>query len=212
MRSRPAVVLTALVSLLAALAGCSSLKRFAYEGFGRDEWQQPARVVEALEIEPGDRVADLGAGGGYFTFRLADAVGPEGVVYAVDVDPDMTALLRERAADEGYANVRVVDAAPDDPRLPAGAVDLVFTSNTYHHIPDRVAYFARLEEVLAPGGRVAIVELRDEGFFAGLFGHATNEEKIRREMEAAGYRLTAQHDFLERQSFLIFAPASGDKG
>ncbi len=212
MSSRHAVRLKALVLLLAVLAGCTSFKRFAYEGFGRDDWQQPARVVEALEIEPGDRVADLGAGGGYFTFRLADATGPEGVVYAVDVDPDMTAFLRERAAAEGYANVRVIDAAPDDPRLPAGGVDLIFTSNTYHHIPDRVAYFARLEEVLAPGGRVAILELRNEGLFSGCFGHGTSEEEIRREMEAAGYRLAARHDFLDRQSFLVFVPASREAG
>ena len=66
--------------------GCAGLKRCAYEGFDRDDWQAPERVVEVLGIEPGDRIADVGAGGGYFTFRLADAVGAQGLVYAVDVD------------------------------------------------------------------------------------------------------------------------------
>ncbi|MEW6271250.1 MAG: methyltransferase domain-containing protein [Thermodesulfobacteriota bacterium] len=194
--------------MLSLCGGCTSVKRFGYEGFGRDDWQQPARVVETLRIEPGDRVADLGAGGGYFTFRLADAVGPDGVVYGVDVDPGMIAYLRDRAADEGYANVQVVEAASDDARLPAGAIDLLFTCNTYHHIPDQQAYFARAKQALAPGGRVAIVEYRDEGFFATLFGHATGEEAIERDMEAAGYRLEGRYDFLDRQSFLVFVPAA----
>ncbi|HEY8515603.1 MAG TPA: class I SAM-dependent methyltransferase [Candidatus Binatia bacterium] len=194
--------------LLSLCIGCSSIKRFGYEGFGRDEWQQPARVVETLQIEPRAKVADLGAGGGYFTFRLADAVGPQGIVYAVDVDPDMTGYLRERAAKEGYTNVTVVEAAADDPRLPAGSVDLLFTCNTYHHIPDARAYFARVKQVLAPDGRIAIIETRDEGFFGGAFGHSTNADTIRSDMEAAGYRLVAAYDFLPQQSFQVFAPAS----
>ena len=83
-------VVAALAVLLVLLAGgCNKLKRSAYDGFGRDGWQQPDRVIEALALEPGARVADLGAGGGYFTFRLADATGPDGLVYAVDVDPGM---------------------------------------------------------------------------------------------------------------------------
>src|SRR5512143_1493294 len=99
--------------------GCASWKKFAYEGFGRDRWQQPERVIDALGVRPGERVADLGAGGGYFTFRLADAVGPTGRVYAVDVDPDLLAYLRERAAREGRSNVEVIEATADDPHLPA---------------------------------------------------------------------------------------------
>jgi arsenite methyltransferase len=185
------------IGLVWLAAGCTSFKRFAYEGLGRDDWQRPEHVVETLRIEKGARIADLGAGGGYFTFRLADAAGPDGLVWAVDVDPGMVAFVRERSAADGYENVRVVEAAPDDPRLPSGAIDLVFTCNTYHHIPDRVAYFSRLRRALAPGGRVAIVEHRGEGFFARLFGHATGDDVIRREMEAAGYRLDAAHDFLE---------------
>ncbi len=133
-------------------SGCSGWKRFAYEGFRRDSWQQPDRVIEELGIEPGDYVADLGAGGGYFTFRLAEAVGPGGVVYAVDVDEDMTGHLAERAADEGHRNVEVILGGYDDPRLPDGEVDLLFTSNTYHHIQDRVAYFANLRRDLNPMG------------------------------------------------------------
>ncbi|MDP8957777.1 MAG: hypothetical protein M3N51_00920, partial [Actinomycetota bacterium] len=77
------------------------LKRFGYSGLRRDRWQQPERVVAELGLQPGDRVADLGAGGGYFTFRLARAVGPSGVVYAVDTDRDVPSSLSERAVREG---------------------------------------------------------------------------------------------------------------
>jgi ubiquinone/menaquinone biosynthesis C-methylase UbiE len=192
------------VALALATSACGAWKRFAYSGPGRDDWQQPERVVAALALAPGARVADLGAGGGYFTFRLADAVGPSGVVYAVDVDPDMLSYLRERAAAEKRANVVVIDAAYDDPRLPDGDVDLVLVVNTYHHLRGRIAYFGRVKRALRPGGRLAIIELAEGGFPAG---HFTSPEVIRDELEAAGYALAAQHDFLERQSFLVFTPS-----
>jgi predicted methyltransferase len=199
---RPAALLAA---ALVAASGCTDLKRFAYEGVGRDGWQQPERVVAALGIRPGDRVADLGAGGGYFTFRLAEAVGPEGRVFAVDVDPGMAEHLAERAREAGHANVEVVLAAEDDPRLPDGAVDLLFTCNTYHHLGERSAYFERVRDDLAPGGRVAVIELNGSGLFDGLFGHHTSAETIQSEMEAAGYRLVDKPGFLEKQHFLIFS-------
>ena len=199
----PRVWITAL--LVASLSGCAAWKRIAYDGFfGRDGWQQPERVVEVLEIRPGARVADLGAGGGYFTFRLADAVGPDGRVYAVDVDRDMTDYLGERAREEGLDNVVVVLAQYDDPLLPEAGVDLIFTVNTYHHFKDRSAYFARAARALAPGGRVAVIDFRPEGLFQRLFPHSTSAEVIRTEMESAGYRLDAEYDFLEDQSFQVF--------
>jgi ubiquinone/menaquinone biosynthesis C-methylase UbiE len=194
-------LLCASLALALATSACGAWKRFAYSGPGRDEWQQPERVIAALALAPGARVADLGAGGGYFTFRLADAVGPSGLVYAVDVDPDMLSYLRERAAAEQRANVVVVEAAYDDPRLPEAGVELVLVVNTYHHLEGRVAYFERVKQALRPGGRLAIIELREGGFPAG---HFTSPEVIQSELEAAGYALAARHDFLERQSFLVF--------
>jgi ubiquinone/menaquinone biosynthesis C-methylase UbiE len=202
--ARTAIVIALL--LLPALGGCAGAKRCAYEGMGRDDWQQPERVIDALAIAPGDRIADLGAGSGYFTFRLAEATGPQGRVYAVDVDDDMLGYLRERVAEAGAGNVEVVKADFDDPNLPDGTIDLLFTSNTYHHIDDRSDYFARVREDLSPRGRVAVVELSDAGWFARTFGHTTAKEEITREMEAAGYALAADHDFLDRQHFLVFAP------
>jgi arsenite methyltransferase len=186
------------------LAGCAQLKQCAYEGVNRDDWQQPQRVIAALNIRPGDRVADLGSGGGYFTFRLAEAVGPAGRVYAVDIDRDMVDLIAKRVKQETLSNIEPVLAKPDDPLLPKAGVDLIFTSNTYHHIDKRIAYFANLRKYLRPGGRVAIIDFDRRSWFEGLFRHYTPTEFIKPEMEQAGYSLQEDLDFLDRQSFLIF--------
>lgn len=193
------------VALLAA--GCARIKQCAYEGFSRDQWQKPDKVIAALGLQPGNLVADLGAGGGYFTFRLAQEVAPNGKVYAVDVDRDMVALIAERAKKDASSIVEAVLARPDDPALPA-PVDVVFTSNTYHHIDNRVAYFANLRKYLRPGGRVAIIDFDRRAWLEGLLRHYTPKEFIQREMEQAGYVLQASDDFLDRQSFLIFTEKS----
>ncbi|NNL85402.1 MAG: methyltransferase domain-containing protein [Myxococcales bacterium] len=195
---------------VAFLAACSGIKRCSYESPGRDQWQQPEAVIAALALEPGDRVADLGAGSGYFTFRLADAVGPEGRVYAVDVDEDMLALLRERVAEEGASQVEVVHASYDDARIPEPGVDVILTVDTYHHLEDREAYFARLAESLKPGGRLAVIDFDEPaGFIHRTFlsSHRMDPEVIEAELSAAGYRLQERHDFLPQQSFMVFAAA-----
>ena len=204
MRSiRGTAVLTALALLF--VSGCTSCKRFTYEGFGRDGWQKPDQVIEALGPLQSAQVADLGAGGGYFTFRLADAVGPEGAVYAVDIDPDMTQYLEGRAQDEGRENIRVVLAKPDDSLLPPGEIDLIFTVNTYHHLQHRSDYLAHLAGSLRPGGRIAVIEFDGKGWFSRMFGHNTDPDVIKSDMDAAGLELVEAPDFLGRQSFLIFA-------
>jgi ubiquinone/menaquinone biosynthesis C-methylase UbiE len=197
----------ALLAALVALPGCGAWKRFAYEGFGRDAWQKPDEVIARLAIAPGAHVADIGAGGGYFSFRLADAVGADGRVYAVDVDDDMIGYLRERAAEEGRANVEVIRGEYGDPLLPDGRIDLIFSCDTYHHLQDRVAYFTRLKTDLAPGARVAILDYNGNSWFSRVFGHSSPKESISDELAAAGYRLAADHaDLIDRQSFLVFEP------
>jgi len=205
-RARPlgAAALAALV----LLAGCTALKKCAYEGFGRDGWQQPEKVVQALAIKPGERVADLGSGGGYFTFRLSQAAGPAGKVYAVDVDRDMLEDLAERANKDGYRNIEKVLAQYDDPSLPE-SVDLVFTSNVYHHIEARAKYFADAARYLRAGGRIAIVDFNGKHWSATFVGHYSPVELIKKEMDEAGYRLEREFDFLDRQSFLVFAKKAG---
>lgn len=199
----PPAVFVALWFLLLVSPGCTEIKRWAYERGDRNAWQQPARVIESLAIQPGDRVADLGSGSGYFTFRLAEAVGDGGRVLAVDVDEAMNEALREDVETRGLSNIEVVSSDPDDASLDARSIDLVFSSNTYHHIDDRVAYFALLGEALSEGGRVALIDFVPEGFFQRR--HSTDVETIRTEMAEAGYTRIAGFDYLERQSFEIFA-------
>jgi arsenite methyltransferase len=198
--------LGSLALALLILASCAVIKQCAYEGIGRDQWQQPERVIQSLEIKPGARVVDLGSGGGYFTFRLAKAVGSSGKVYAVDIDRDMTDLVAKQAKKETAGNVEVILGKPDDPLLPEAGVDLIFTVDTYHHFENRVNYFAKLRKVLRPNGRIAIIDFDRRAWFEGLWRHYTPSEFIKREMEAAGFSLQREFDFLDRQSFLIFAP------
>lgn len=184
--------------------GCAGLKQCAYRGVNRDQWQQPEKVIAALQIRPGDHIADLGAGGGYFTFKLANAVGPTGKVYAVDIDREMTDLIAEQARKDSVQNVVTIVAKADDPMLPESGVDLVFTSNTYHHLGNRVAYFANLRKYLRPGGKIAIIDFDRRAWIEGLLRHYTPSEFIKREMEQAGYMLQQELHFLDRQSFMIF--------
>lgn len=196
---------TAALAAFLVLAGCTTLKNYTYEGFGRDGWQQSEKVVQSLAIKPGDRIADLGSGSGYFTFRLSQAVGPAGKVYAVDVDEDMLEDFADRVKKDGYRNIEKILAKYDDPSLPESGVDLIFTSNVYHHIEARAAYFANAAKYLRPGGRVAIVDFNGRHWSAIFIGHYTPVEVIKNEMEEAGYRLEREFDFLDRQSFLIFS-------
>lgn len=184
---------------------CTSLKRFAYEGFWRDNWQHPELVIRVLEIQPGQHIADLGSGSGYFTFRLADAVGLNGKVYAVDVDQGMNKHVEKQTRKRGYQNIEVVLAQHHDPLIPGDGVDLIFTCNTYHHIKDRVAYFSQIQKYLRPSGRIAIIDFNGKGWFQKIFPHFTASAVIKKEMESAGYRLQHEFGFLPRQHFLVFS-------
>jgi ubiquinone/menaquinone biosynthesis C-methylase UbiE len=174
----------------------------------RDGWQMPARVIEVLGLQPGASVADIGAGTGYFSTRLARAV-PGGTVYAVDVEPKMLEHIRTRASGEGLANVVTVHASGTSPKLPK-PVDLVLVVDTYHHLPNRPVYFRELTGSLAPGGRVAIIDFRKDSPEGPPPQFRFEADQIVGEMRQAGYTLDARHEFLPRQHFLVFrAGASG---
>lgn len=181
--------LTAVATLpLFICTGCGGVTRALYNNPWRARWQQPAAVIRALALQPGDHVADLGAGGGYFTFRLADAVGPRGKVYAIDIDKSNLDYITRRAQRDGYTNIETILAKPDDPLLPANSIDVIFTRNTYHHLEKRTDYFTAAARYLRPGGRVAIIDLNGASWFHRffLFGHWTPKDTSRTEMEAAG--------------------------
>jgi ubiquinone/menaquinone biosynthesis C-methylase UbiE len=168
----------------------------------RDDWQKPHQVIEALGLAPGAAVADIGAGTGYFTVRLAH-MNPTGRVYAVDIEPDMVKYVSQRAQKANLANVTSLLGRPDNPMLPA-QVDLALVVDTYHHIGDREAYFRRLKADLRPGGEVAIIDFTR----ASPVGPPPDERipaaQVKWEMGQAGYALAAEHDFLPNQYFLVF--------
>ncbi len=178
------------------------------KGPTRAAWQLPDRVVAELGLRPGNVVADLGAGKGYFTFLLGEAVGRKGRVYAVDVEDRIVSNLEMRVQVEDAPNVGVIHGELADPRLPDGAIDLVFLCNTYHHIESRSGYFKKLKQDLKKGGRVAIIDMRDDVTgIASLFvdeDHWTSWADLLGEMEIAGYTLEKRFDFLPVQNFAIF--------
>ncbi len=175
----------------------------SFDDPARDEWQMPARVIDALALGTGAKVADIGAGTGYFATRLATAAARP-AVFAVDLEPAMVAHLTARAAKDGLANLRAVQATAASPNLPE-PVDVVLVVDTFHHIGNRAAYFAGVRGQLRPGGRVAIIDFRKDAPGEGPPAHFRfTPEQITADMAAAGFVLDAQHDFLPRQHFLIY--------
>jgi SAM-dependent methyltransferase len=175
---------------------------------GRDAWQKPHDLVRALALRPGACVADLGAGTGYFSHHLADAVGREGTVLAVEVEPNLVAHLRARAESERTPNVVPILASPDNPRLPRAAVDVILLVDTYHHLDDRLTYLRQLQAALRHGGRVIIVDWEKRDLPVGPApDHKLAREFVIAEMRDAGYRL--QQEFpglLAYQYVLAFVP------
>jgi cyclopropane fatty-acyl-phospholipid synthase-like methyltransferase len=175
----------------------------------RDAWQMPAQVIAALHLKPGQIVADIGAGTGYFSVRLARSeAAPK--VYAVDIEPGMVTYLRDRAAKEGLKNIIAVQATEDSASLPE-PVDAILIVDTYHHIGNREVYFRKLAKSLKPGGQLAIIDFKPESPEGPPKEFRFPPEKFKAELANAGYSLAEQHDFLPRQHFLIFRVAGGRK-
>lgn len=168
------------------------------------EESQASHVVEALEIQPGNTVADLGAGGGYFSYMLARETGPQGAVLAVDINPDYLQYIANESKRLKLPQIRTVQARPDGFDAEPGSLDLIFTRNVYHHLENRPDYFRRLGPLLSPGGRIAILDYKNDGNLAHLIGHSTDPAIILDEMNQAGYRRLQDITFLEKQSFQIF--------
>lgn len=171
----------------------------------RDEWQQPERIMDALSIADGSRVADLGAGGGWFTIRLARRVGPNGKVYAEDIQREMIDSIRSRVAAQGRTNVETILGTETNPHLPTG-LDAVLIVDTYPQIVDRVSLLRNVATALAPTGLLGIVDFKSDG--AGGPGPPLSErlapELIRRDAEQAGFELRRHETFLRYQYLLVF--------
>lgn len=171
----------------------------------REREERPELAVKLLEIRPGMVIADIGAGSGYFTRRLARRAGPAGKVYAVDIQPAMIDLLRRNAAREGLTNIVPVLGAEADPRLPAASIDLMLLVDVYHEFAHPQAMLRKMREALKPGGRLVLLEYRKEDPDVPIrFEHKMSVKEVRAELEAEGFRFEKLRSELPRQHLLIF--------
>ena len=204
------VVLAFVVSALAAwaqhpLPETHSNYIHSLEDAKRVEWQKPDEVVAKLDLKPGDAVADLGAGSGYFTMLLAKAVGPQGKVYAIDILPEMLDYIRQRAQDENLKNIQLVQASEHDPKLPPASVDMIFICDALHHISDRPTYYPLLVKALKPNGRLVNIDFYKKPLPVGPSpAMKIDKDAMIEEAKAAGFHVVQDYDFLPYQYFLIF--------
>jgi precorrin-6B methylase 2 len=171
----------------------------------REKEEQPARLLQALGLKPGAVVADIGAGSGYLTFRLAGLVGPKGKVLAVDVQPEMLDLIRKRMKADKVANVEPILGTPTDPKLPAGAVDLILLVDVYHEFSHPYEMTRAMVRALAPGGRLVFVEYRLEDPEVPIkLVHKMSQKQVLREMAPHPLRHAKTLDVLPWQHVIIF--------
>ena len=171
----------------------------------RDKDERPEAVLDFLQIPAGASVADLGAGAGYFTWRLARRVGPQGKVLAVDIQQEMLDLIAQDLKKRNLANVELLLGGERDPKLPAGALDLVLIANAYHEFSEPEAILAAVRRSLKPNGRMVVLEYRKERSYTPMPSlHKMTMQEMRSEIEPAGFQLERAVDFLPDQHGLIF--------
>jgi len=171
----------------------------------RQQEEDPERALRVLSIQPGSTVADVGAGSGYYTVRIAQLVGPNGKVYANDLQPGMLQILRSRLERERILNVDPVLGAVDDPRLPANAIDLILMVDVYHEFSEPQAMLRHMRTALKPGGRLVLLEYRAEDSRVPIRPeHKMTVAQAKLEVESEGYTLTTVNEDLPWQHILIF--------
>jgi ubiquinone/menaquinone biosynthesis C-methylase UbiE len=206
------VVLAALLVAATAAAQTQSHGRLfppsdlgLLEAPDRDLWQRPDQIMDAMGIADASVVADIGAGSGWFTIRLARRVGPQGLVYAEDVQPEMITAINRRVQREGLTNVKPVHGQNSDPNLPAGAFDAILIVDAYHEVEDRVTMLANLARAIKPQGRIGVVDFKLDGTGPGpSIEERVSPDVVVRDAGKAGLRLVRQEPFLQYQYFLIF--------
>jgi ubiquinone/menaquinone biosynthesis C-methylase UbiE len=167
--------------------------------------EEPDLAISILKIQKGAAVADIGAGSGYMTIRLADRVGSTGTVYATDVQPQMLEILRRRLAEKRITNVTLVQGAVDDPRLPPSSVDLELLVDVYHELSEPQAMLRGLRAALKPAGRLVLLEYRKEDPSIPIkFEHKMSVAEAKLEVEHEGFTLSKVDETLPWQHILIF--------
>jgi SAM-dependent methyltransferase len=173
-----------------------------FDSPGRDERLQINRVMDVLGLAPGKSVADIGAGSGWFSVRAARRVENSGTVYAVDINPEAIRYIDARAQKEQLSNIKAILSQPDDPKLPPNSVDAVLLLKAYHEVAHPITLVRNLRPALRPDAKIGIIDRNGNGQ-----DHGVNREVVIREMGEAGYKLSAQYDFVKPDKvdyFLVF--------
>jgi predicted methyltransferase len=171
----------------------------------RDVEEEPDAAIDIIGVRKGSTVADIGAGSGYMTLKLAKKVGPQGVVYATDIQPAMIAILDKRLASGKITNVKAILGAADDPKLPAAAIDMALMVDVYHELSQPQLMLRRIHEALKPNGRLILLEYRKEDPSIPIRPeHKMSVGEAKIELEAEGFKLSRVDDGLPRQHVLIF--------
>ena len=221
-RRRIVAVVAVVAMAMAAVAAAQAQRRhpvsgrviaevMGYEGAAwlerpeREREEEPSKAIAALDIKPGQIVADVGAGSGYYTVRLAERVGASGKVFATDIQPEMLTLVRQRVARGQLAQVEVVQATETDPRLPANQLDLILMVDVYHELARPQQVLRQLRTALKPDGRLVLIEFRKESASVPIREeHKMSVKEARMELEAEDYRFDRVIDVLPWQHILVF--------
>lgn len=183
----------------------SPLKIPLLEDPERDTWQKPERILEALKIEKGQSVGDLGAGSGYLTVKISERVGTPGIVYAVDVQKEMLDYIKDRIHEKGIKNVTLVLSTMDDPGLPPESLDTAILLSVYHEITKPVDFIKKVRKALKPNGKLAILEFADTSPIGPPIHRRLPEDVVIHEVTQSGFALLERHAFLlPYQYFLVF--------
>jgi len=171
----------------------------------REKEEQPTKLLDALKLKPGDVVADIGAGSGYFTFRVTDRVGPKGKVFAVEIQPEMLAIIRQRMKDRKVENIELILGTESDPKLPANSTDLIFMVDVYHEFSHPWEMTTAMVKALKPGGRLVFVEYRlEDPKVAIKLVHKMTEKQVIKEMAAHPLTYVETLGVLPLQHIIIF--------
>lgn len=176
----------------------------------REDFQRKDEILATLACRPGERVADIGAGSGYFTIPIAHAVGATGKVWAIDAVQNMLDYIAKRLLAEKLGNVELVKVEKDDPLLPPGGVDTILMVDTFHYITERTAYGRKLREGLAPGGRLVVIDYIPKPWEERPWGPPPSQhlsrEQLTADLVAAGWKEVVSYDFLPEQFFVVYGP------
>ena len=170
----------------------------------REDEEAPSKALDALELKPGMVVADIGAGSGYYSSRIARRVGPTGRVYATDIQQGMIDILDRRITAEGLTNVTTVLGGMDDPRLPPASIDLAIMVDVYHELQQPQLFLQRLKGTFKPNGRLVLLEFRKEDPKVPILEvHKMSVAEVKQEMEAEGFVLDKVIDVLPWQHIIV---------